>query len=101
MRDMPTKEYLQEQLINNRYNPSNGTYRGMIGVRYGSGLEDVVYFREDYATTSELYYVEEVGKSGKWVSWMDDISYLPTLEEYDSVMEKLNAWLDEQEGKIE
>ena len=101
MRDMPTKEYLQEQLILNRYKPENGTYRGLIGVRYGSGLEDVIYFREDYATTSEIYYVENPDKPGKWVSWLDDISNLPTLDEYDVVMESLNAWLDEQEAKVE
>ena len=101
MRNMPTKEYLQEQLINNRYNPSNGDYRGLVGVRYGSALEDVVYFREDYATSAEIYYVEKQGEPGKWVSFLEDISNLPTLDDYDVVMKSLNEWLDQQEGKVE
>lgn len=100
MRNMPTKEYLQEQLIKNRYAPENGTYRGLVGVRFGGALEDVVYFREDYATTAEIYYVEKQGELGKWVSWMDDISNLPTLDDYETVMQDLNDWLDKQEAEI-
>jgi hypothetical protein len=100
MRDMPSKEYLQEQLIRNRYNPDNGTYRGIIGVRYGGAFEDVVYFREDYATSAEIYYVEKEGEPGKWVSFLDDIANLPTLDDYEVVMKSLNDWLDEQEAKI-
>jgi hypothetical protein len=101
MRKMPSKEDLQELLVKNRYNPTTGDYRGFVGVRYGSGLEDVVYFRDDFATTAEIYYVEKQGDPGKWVSFMDDISYLPTLDDYDDIMEKLNAFLDEHYGSAE
>lgn len=95
MRERPSKQDLMDLLVKNRYNPVNGDYRGMVGVRYGGGLEDVVYFRDEFATSAEIYYVEKSGEPGQWVSFLEDISYLPTLDQYDEVMDKLDAFLDE------
>lgn len=89
---------LQDLLVKNRYNPTNGDYRGMVGVRYGGGLNDVIYFRDEFATSAELYYVAKSGEPGQWVSFIDDISYLPTLDKYEEVMDDLEKWLDEHEA---
>ena len=86
---------LQDLLVKNRYNPTNGDYRGMVGVRYGGGLNDVIYFRDEFATSAELYYVEKSGEPGKWLPFLEDISQLPTLDQYDEVMDSLEKWLDE------
>lgn len=95
MRERPSKQDLLDLLVKNRYNPVNGDYRGMVGVRYGDRLEDVVYFRDEFATSAELYYVANSGEPGQWVSFLEDISYLPTLDQYDEVMDKVDAFLDE------
>ena len=90
MRNKPSKEDLQDLLIKNRYNPSVGDYRGIVGVRYGLEIDEVVFFRDDFATTAEIYT-----DKNEWVSFLDDVSNLPTLDQYDEVMQYLEEWLDE------